>query len=176
MQKGSLKLGQIHKPSSHKLQSAHQTLPQLKHHFSGLWKRPQLTITPTSGTNAMIPRRSGIWITQLGSTSSSPSNAKKTLDENYFRTAQKTTDREPLSFKIGNRVYFKNKQPGKGHLKWRPGYRIVCIKHVKIRLLEKTRSCNVKDVVLKPTVELWNIDMQFGRAGRYISHPITLTN
>ena len=33
----------------------------------GLWKRPQLTFTPTSGGDAMIPRRSGIWITQLGS-------------------------------------------------------------------------------------------------------------
>ena len=47
---------------------------------------------------------------------------KKTLDENHFRTAQKTTDREPPSFKIGNRVYFKNKQPGKWDLKWRHGY------------------------------------------------------
>ena len=35
--------------------------------------------------------------------------AKKTLDENHFRTAQKTTHREPPSFKIGDRVYFKNK-------------------------------------------------------------------
>ena len=53
--------------------------------------------------------------------------AKKTLDENCFRTAQKTTDRESPSFKIGNRVYFKNKLPGKWDLKWRPGYRIVHI-------------------------------------------------
>ena len=35
--------------------------------------------------------------------------AKKTLIENCFRTAQKTLDREPPSFKIGDRVYFKNK-------------------------------------------------------------------
>ena len=39
--------------------------------------------------------------------------AKKTLDENHFRTAQKTMDREPPSFKLGDRDYFKNKQPGK---------------------------------------------------------------
>ena len=39
--------------------------------------------------------------------------AKKTLDENHFRTAQKTTNRKQPSFKIGDRVYFKNKQPGK---------------------------------------------------------------
>ena len=42
---------------------------------------------------------------------------KKTLDENCFRTAQKTTNRQPPSFKIGDRVYFKNKQPGKWDLK-----------------------------------------------------------
>ena len=39
--------------------------------------------------------------------------AKKTLDENHFRTAQKTTNREAPSFKIGDIVYSKNKQPGK---------------------------------------------------------------
>ena len=55
--------------------------------------------------------------------------AKKTLGENFLRTAQKTTDREPSSFKMGNRVYFKNNQPGKWGLKWRPGYRIVHIEH-----------------------------------------------
>ena len=53
--------------------------------------------------------------------------AKKTLDENHFRTAQKTMDRQQPSFKIGDRVYFKNKQPGKWDLKWRLGYRIIQI-------------------------------------------------
>ena len=43
--------------------------------------------------------------------------AKKTLDENCLRNAQKTTDRKPLSFQLGGRVYFKNKQPGKWDLK-----------------------------------------------------------
>ena len=43
--------------------------------------------------------------------------AKKTLDENCFRTAQKTTDRQSPSFKIGDRVYLKNKQPIKWDLK-----------------------------------------------------------
>ena len=55
--------------------------------------------------------------------------AKKTLIENCFKTTQKTMDRTPPSFKIGDRVYFKNKQPGKWDLKWRPGYRIVLIEH-----------------------------------------------
>ena len=55
--------------------------------------------------------------------------AKKTLGENCFKTAQKTMDRTPPSFKIGDRVYFKNKQPSKWDLKWRPRYRIVQIEH-----------------------------------------------
>ena len=55
--------------------------------------------------------------------------AKKTLDENCFKTAQKTMDRTPPSIKIGDSVYFKNKQPSKWDLKWRPGYRIVQIEH-----------------------------------------------
>ena len=55
--------------------------------------------------------------------------AKKTLDENRFKTAQKTMARDKPTFQIGDCVYFKNKQPGKWDLKWRPGYRIVCIEH-----------------------------------------------
>ena len=55
--------------------------------------------------------------------------AKKTLDEKRFKTGQKTMNQTPPSFKIGDRVYFKNKQPGKWDLKWRQGYRIVCIEH-----------------------------------------------
>ena len=39
--------------------------------------------------------------------------AKKTLDKNCFITAQWTMHRTPHSFKIGDRVYFKNKQPVK---------------------------------------------------------------
>ena len=35
--------------------------------------------------------------------------------------------RDKPSFKVGDCVYFKNKQPGKWDLKWRPGYRIVHI-------------------------------------------------
>ena len=86
---------------------------------------------------------------------------KKTLDENHFNTAQKTRDRQPLSFKIGDRVYFKNKQPGKWDLKWRPGYKIVQIEckehflHIENQATRKVQSCNVKDVVLEPPAEFW---------------------
>ena len=40
--------------------------------------------------------------------------AKKTLDENYFRNAQKTMDRKPPTFQLGDSFYFKNKQPENG--------------------------------------------------------------
>ena len=54
--------------------------------------------------------------------------AKKTLDDNGFKHAKKkTTNCSPPNFKVGDIVYFKNKQPGKWDLKWRAGYRIVCI-------------------------------------------------
>ena len=45
--------------------------------------------------------------------------AKKTLDENHYRNAQRTTDRKSPSFQLGDTVYFKNKQAGKWDLKWR---------------------------------------------------------
>ena len=39
--------------------------------------------------------------------------AKKYLDNHRFLTAEKTTDRAEPGFKVGDRVYFKNKTPGK---------------------------------------------------------------
>ena len=36
--------------------------------------------------------------------------AKKTLGENRFKHEQKTTNCTPSNFKVGDRVYFKNKQ------------------------------------------------------------------
>ena len=81
-------------------------------------------------------------------------------------------DREPPSYKIGDRVYLKNKQQGKWDLKWKPGYRIVCIEHdrhylhIENQATGKTRSCNAKDIVLEPPVEFWNIDTQFSSAGK----------
>ena len=106
--------------------------------------------------------------------------AKKTLNENRFKMAQKTMERKHPSFKIGGCVYFKNKQPSKWDLKWRPGYRIVCIEHdghvlhIENQATRKIHSCNVKDIILEQPIEFWNIDTQFGRAGRYINHPANL--
>ena len=95
--------------------------------------------------------------------------------------------RKPPSFQLGDRVYFKNKQPRKWDLKWRPGYRIVRIEcnrrylHIENQATGKTRSCNIRDIVHGLPIGFWNIDTQFGRAGKYINHPanlptITLSN
>ena len=53
--------------------------------------------------------------------------AKKTLDKNRFKAEHKTMEGTPPTFKIGDRVYFKNKWPGKWDHKRRPGYSIVQI-------------------------------------------------
>ena len=95
--------------------------------------------------------------------------AKKYLDDHRFLTAEKTTDRAEPGFKIGDRVYFKNKTPGKWDLKRRAGYRIVQIEreghylHIENQAIGKIRSCNIKDVVLEPICE-------FGRASKFINH------
>ena len=46
--------------------------------------------------------------------------------------------------------------------------------HIENQATGKVWSCNVKDVVLEPPVEFWNIDTQFGRAEKYINHPASL--
>ena len=106
--------------------------------------------------------------------------AKKTLDENRFTVTQKTLARDQPAFQIGDCVYFKNKQPGKWDLKWRPGYMIVHIEHdghfihIENQATGKIQSCNVKDIILEPPIEFQNIDTQFGRANHYINHPANL--
>ena len=69
--------------------------------------------------------------------------ARKTLDENCFKTVQKTTDMEPPSSKIGDRVYLKIKQPGKWDLNGDLDTELSVLSmmditcSLKIRLLEK---------------------------------------
>ena len=88
--------------------------------------------------------------------------AKKTLDENRFKTAQKTMTWKNQAFQVRDCVYFKNKQPGKWDLKWRPGYRIVHIEHdghflhIRNQATGKIQSCNVTDIILEPPIEFWN--------------------
>ena len=106
--------------------------------------------------------------------------AKKYLDDHRFLTAEKTTDRAEPGFKVGDRVYFKNKTPGKWDLKWRAGYRIIRIEHeghylhIENQATGKIRSCNVKDIVLEPICELWNVNPESGRASKFINHPNNL--
>ena len=107
--------------------------------------------------------------------------AKNTLDKNTFKHAQKTTDYTPPNFKISDRVNFTNNQPSKWDLKWRSGYRIVCMEcnryyhNIENQATGKTRPCNVKDIVHVLPVKLWNVDTKFGRAGKFINHPTNLT-
>ena len=88
--------------------------------------------------------------------------------------------RDIPAFQVGDHVYFKNKQPGKWDLKLRPGYRIVHIKHdrhfihIKNQATGKIQSSNVTDIILELPIEFWDVDTQFGRAGRYINHPANL--
>ena len=99
------------------------------------------------------------------------------------------TDLQPLKrwwqgtsqpFQIGDCVYFKNKEPSKWDLKWRPGYRIVCIEcnghfiHIENQATGKIWSYNVTDIILEPPVEFWNVDTQFDIVGCYIYHPANL--
>ena len=103
--------------------------------------------------------------------------ATKTLHEKRFKHTKKTIDHTPHHFKISNRVYFKNKQPEKWDLKWRAGYRIVCIEHngyylhIENQAAGKIISCNVKGIAHELPVELWNVDTKFGRGGKFINHP-----
>ena len=78
-------------------------------------------------------------------------------------------------------MYFKNKQPSKWDLKWRPRYQIVCIQHdghflhIENQATGKICSGNVKDIILEPPIEFGNIDTQFSRAGKY-QPPCKLTH
>ena len=69
--------------------------------------------------------------------------AKKTLVENRLTATQKTVARDKAAFQVGDHVYFKNRQPGKWDLKWRPQYRFVCIEcdghfiHIENQATEK---------------------------------------
>ena len=69
--------------------------------------------------------------------------AKKTLDENRFKHVQKTTDHTPPNFKIGNRVYFRNKQPSK----W-----VVCIEHKDTTAIQKTKLQEKLDPAMPRTL------------------------
>ena len=78
--------------------------------------------------------------------------AKKTLDENRFKHARKTTNIIPPNFKVGNQVNFQNKQPGKWDLKWRAGYRIVCIEYKEHYLHIENQATRKQDPAMTRTL------------------------
>ena len=66
--------------------------------------------------------------------------AKKTLDENRFKTAQKTMAQEKPAFQVGDHVYFKNKQPGKWDLKnGDPDIELSALSMMDISYISKTK-------------------------------------
>ena len=79
--------------------------------------RPKFTPTPASRAHAMILGDPDSGLLNLETHRLASAITKKTLDKNHFRAAQKTMGRQPPSYKIGDRVYFKNKQLGKWDLK-----------------------------------------------------------
>ena len=137
----------------------YQVLHQLQSHTKlsycwntillGIWQGPKSTFTSTIRTHAVFLGDPDAGLLNLETHRLTLAIVKKTLDENRFKMAQKTMDCTPPSFKIGDRVYFKNKQLRKWDLKWRPGYRIVCIEHdrhflhIENQATGNVCSCNV---------------------------------
>ena len=87
--------------------------------------------------------------------------AKKTLDENRFTATQETMARDKPAFQIGDHVYFKNKQPGKWDLKWRPRYRIVTLSMTDISYISKARPLAKYDLAMLQTSS-WNHQQNSG--------------
>ena len=87
--------------------------------------------------------------------------AKKTLDENRFTATQKMMTGDKAAFQVGDHVYFKNKQPGKWDLKWRPGYRIVCIEHDRHFIHIKNQALEKYKLAMLQTLS-WNHQQNSG--------------
>ena len=148
--------------------------------FSCLWQRYKPTIPSPSRTNAMLPRQSRIWTTQPRSPFTQPSYCKENVRWEPLQDCPENHGQRTIFFQIGQQSTLKNKQPRKWDPKWRPRCWIVHIEHdwhylhIKNQAMGKTRSCNIKDIVLEPSIEFWNISMQFGKARKYINHPANL--
>ena len=111
-------------------------------------------------------------------------------------------DREPPSFKISNRIYFKTNNQENGISSGDLDTGLFVLSVMDTTCTSKTRpwgrqchqihhtgeqttnqpgngnnimACNIKDVVLKPPMEFRNINTQFGRARKYINHPANLS-
>ena len=89
--------------------------------------------------------------------------------------AQKTMERKPPSFKIGDGMCTsKTNSPANGTSNGRPRYRFVHIEcnnghflHIENQATGKDMLLqHEKDIILEPPIEFWNIDTQFSRAGK----------
>ena len=99
------------------------------HIFLSIWWRPQPPLHQLLECMQHFLRDPDSGVLNLETHRLALAIAKKTLDENRFTATQKAMARDKPAFQVGDCVYFKNKQPGKWDLKWRPRYRIVCIEH-----------------------------------------------
>ena len=81
--------------------------------------------------------------------------AKKTLDENRFKTAQKTMAHEKPVFQVGDRVYFKNKQPDKWDLNGDPDKELCALSAMDISCILKTKPPEKYDLAMCQ-ISYWN--------------------
>ena len=81
--------------------------------------------------------------------------AKKTLDENRFKTAQKTTARDKPAFQVGDCVYFKNKQSGKWDLNGDPDIKLSTLSVTDTSYILKTKPLEKYDLVMC-LMSYWN--------------------
>ena len=105
MQEGPIELGQVHQSGSCQLQSDTKACHGRNSFFLVYGRDPNLPLhqllepmqqflgDPDSGPLNLEAHRFALAI------------SKKTLDENCFRTAQKTMDKKPPSFNIGNSLF-----------------------------------------------------------------------
>ena len=104
---------------------------------------------------------------------------KKTLDENCFKTAMETMDREPPSSKIVTQSTLKSNSQENGIWKWELD--IGLFAWVQQTLPTHWKSGYRENEVMQhqghsiePPVEFWKIDTQFGRARKNINHLPTI--
>ena len=98
--------------------------------------------------------------------------AKKTLDNNRFKHANKTTNCTPSNFKMMTEYTSKRRNLEEMGSKMESQlqdclYRVQWhYLHIEDQATGKTRSCNVKDIAHDLPVELLNVDTKFCRAGK----------
>ena len=78
--------------------------------------------------------------------------AKKYLDDHRFLTAEKMTDRAEPRFKVGDRVYFKNKTPGNGTSNGEQDTELSGLSVKDVTCTSKTKLQEISDPVTSRTL------------------------